>query len=96
MRDETVRRQENPDPGPSAGWSRSAYSGERAAELRGLTWRKSSVSTANGDCVEVACLPVGDVAVRDSKDKNGPIQRFSRDEWHQFISEIQDGISQES
>jgi hypothetical protein len=36
------------------------------------------------------------MGVRDSKDKNGPILRFSRDEWHQFMSEIQDGISPES
>jgi hypothetical protein len=36
------------------------------------------------------------MAVRDSKDKNGPILRFSRHEWHQFISEIQDGIAPES
>jgi hypothetical protein len=32
-----------------------------------LTWRKSSFSTDNGDCVEVAVLPDGQVAVRDSK-----------------------------
>lgn len=33
----------------------------------GLTWRKSSLSSDNGTCVELAPLPDGRVAVRDSK-----------------------------
>lgn len=35
-----------------------------------LTWRKSTVSSDNGACVEVAVLPDGQVAVRDSKNPN--------------------------
>jgi hypothetical protein len=95
-RDSTAGRHENPDPGPLAGSSPLAGGGEGAAGLASLAWKKSSASTANGNCVEVASLPVGRMAVRDSKDKNGPILRFSRHEWHQFISEIQDGIAPES
>lgn len=37
-----------------------------------LTWRKSSRSHQEGACVELADLPVG-VAVRDSKNPNGPV-----------------------
>lgn len=56
--------------------------------MTGLAWRKASASTANGDCVEVACLRVGGVAVRDSKDKAGAILRFGRDAWQQFLDEV--------
>jgi hypothetical protein len=50
---------------------RNVTSGATAAG-RGLRWVKSSLSYANGDCVEVARLPDGRLAVRDSKDPGGP------------------------
>lgn len=87
-RDGTAGRRENPDSGPSADSSSHICGDAGAAELRGLVWMKSSASTANGDCVEVACLPVGSVAVRDSKDKGGPILRFGHDSWQQFLNEV--------
>src|SRR6266498_4571530 len=37
-----------------------------------MLWRKSSYSSNEGECVEVASLPDGARAVRDSKDPNGP------------------------
>ena len=49
-----------------------------------LAWRKSSESL-NGDCVEVAPLP-GGVAVRDSKNPNGPMLEFTHSEWRAFIA----------
>ncbi|WP_028192434.1 DUF397 domain-containing protein [Salinispora pacifica] len=48
-----------------------------------LVWRKSSESL-NGDCVEVASLCDG-VAVRDSKNPEGAMLRFSRSEWQAFL-----------
>ncbi|MEU3166054.1 DUF397 domain-containing protein [Streptosporangium sp. NPDC006930] len=46
-----------------------------------LTWRKSTLSGANTDnCVEVANLPGGNRAVRDSKNPNGPMLNFTFDE----------------
>jgi hypothetical protein len=49
-----------------------------------LVWRKATASAANGNCVEVAPVPDGGVAVRDSKDPEGPILRFTAAEWAAF------------
>ncbi|MEV7284388.1 DUF397 domain-containing protein [Streptomyces sp. NPDC093252] len=47
-------------------------------------WIKSSYSSGEGECVEVACLP-GAVAARDSKNPTGPTLLFSREDWAGFI-----------
>jgi hypothetical protein len=56
-----------------------------------LAWRKSTHSTGNGNCVEFAALPSDNLAVRDSKDKTGPILRFSSSEWRAFVAGVKDG-----
>jgi hypothetical protein len=53
-------------------------------------WRKSSYTGGQGNCVEVATLPNG-TAVRDSKDKSGPVLRFSADAWRAFLREVKAG-----
>ena len=54
------------------------------------SWRKSSYSgNGGGNCVEVATNLPGVVAVRDSKDSQGPILTVSRDEWASFITRLQ-------
>ncbi|GAA3417774.1 DUF397 domain-containing protein [Streptosporangium vulgare] len=56
-------------------------------DLTKATWRKSSLSGGNGDCVEVADL--GDVvAVRDSKDPGGPQLVFTRGTWSAFVTRL--------
>lgn len=56
-----------------------------------MQWVKSSYSFSNGNCVEVAGLPNGDVGVRDSKDPLGPMLRFTPDEWVAFIDGVHKG-----
>ncbi|MGW0557556.1 DUF397 domain-containing protein [Streptomyces sp. NPDC002926] len=46
---------------------------------------KSSYSSGNGECVEVATNIVGLVAVRDSKLPEGPVVRFPARAWNEFV-----------
>jgi hypothetical protein len=51
----------------------------------GASWIKSSLSFANGNCVELSLLSDGGVAVRNSRHPDGPILRFTPSEWEAFI-----------
>jgi hypothetical protein len=55
-----------------------------------LPWYKSSRSAGNGACVEVAPLPSA-MAVRDSKDPDGPVLCFSAGSWRLFIADVRTG-----
>jgi hypothetical protein len=55
------------------------------ADLSRAVWRKSARSNNGGACVEVARNLPGIVAVRDSKDRDGPVLIFAPDEWQSFI-----------
>jgi Domain of unknown function (DUF397) len=54
-------------------------------EFTGLRWFKSSASGANG-CVEVAHVPGGGIALRDSKDHSKTPHIFDRNEWAAFLT----------
>ncbi|MGW2812540.1 DUF397 domain-containing protein [Streptomyces sp. NPDC001415] len=53
-------------------------------DLDGAVWRKATVSGAENDCVEVAELPHGARAVRDSKNPEREPLRFTASEWAAF------------
>ena len=57
----------------------------------GSYWVKSSLSFANGNCVEVASLPEGEIGVRNSRDVRGAVLRFTPDEWHAFLGGVRNG-----
>ncbi len=57
----------------------------------GSYWVKSSLSFSNGNCVEVANLPDGRIGVRNSRDSEGPVLRFTSDEWHAFLGGARNG-----
>jgi len=52
------------------------------------TWQKSSYSSAQGNCVEVASNLPGLVAVRDSKDPGGGHLTFERRAWEAFTAKV--------
>ena len=52
-------------------------------DLSSAVWRKSTFSGTNG-CVEVAFVQ-GRVAVRDSKQRGGPVLVFTDHEWEAFL-----------
>ena len=55
-----------------------------AVDLSAAEWRKSSFSNGGEQCVEIADLPGGGVALRDSKNPSLPALRYTIDEWDAF------------
>jgi hypothetical protein len=56
-----------------------------------VTWRKSRWSNPSGNCVEVAALPDGAIAVRNSRYPSGPALVYSRAEIAAFLAGVRDG-----
>jgi hypothetical protein len=66
--------------------------GVRASALTGARWRKSARSgPTGGNCVEIAFLAGGDIAMRNSRHPDGPALIFTRGEWDAFLGGARDG-----
>jgi hypothetical protein len=63
-----------------------------SATLTGVRWRRSSHSTAANNCVEAALVPSARLlAVRDSKDREGPALLFMPAAWDDFLRAVTAG-----
>ncbi|MFD9551459.1 DUF397 domain-containing protein [Nocardia salmonicida] len=61
-------------------------------DVTDAVWRKSTYSGPDGNCVEVAFLAGGDIAVRDTKDHGrGPVLAFGPGQWRAFLSDVAAG-----
>jgi hypothetical protein len=72
-------------------WRKSSYSASNGGDCVEVAevWRKSSYSGGNGgNCVEVARALPAAVAVRDSKDPDGPKLIFTPADWAAFTTAI--------
>jgi hypothetical protein len=74
-----------------AGGYTAALEGSAQTIVTPIAWRRSSRCSTNS-CVEVADLPGGSVAVRDSKASGpSPVLVFDPQEWQSFISGVKAG-----
>lgn len=67
------------------------HNGMSAHHLPSAPWRKSERSGAVGNCVEMAPLSCGGVAVRNSRYPDGPALIYTRDEIAAFLGGAKDG-----
>ncbi len=65
--------------------------GMPAAQLGAVRWVKSARSTAEGNCVEMAELADGQVAVRNSRFPQGPALVYTRGEIAALFSGVRAG-----
>ncbi|MGW2872933.1 MULTISPECIES: DUF397 domain-containing protein [unclassified Kitasatospora] len=60
-------------------------------EISARGWYKSSYSAQANDCVETTLVASSGMAVRDSKDPNGPALAFPTDTWTAFVTALKTG-----
>ncbi len=65
--------------------------GMPAGEVPAARWRKSRASNPTGSCVEIAELPGGRIAVRNSRDKSGPALIYPQTEAAAFLYGLKNG-----
>jgi hypothetical protein len=70
----------------------NVYNGMPAGGLSSVTWQKSQRSNPSGNCVEMGTLPDGSgIAVRNSRDPEGPALIFTFEEIAAWVGGAGDG-----
>ena len=69
----------------------TAYNGMPAGDLGAVRWRKSQHSNPNGACVELAALPSGEIAMRNSRFPVGPVLLYTQAEITAFLAGAKEG-----
>jgi hypothetical protein len=64
---------------------------ETTRPAAGSAWTKSSLSHANGNCVQIAHIEDGQVGMRDSKNATGPVLAIQPEEWRAFLDGVRNG-----
>ncbi len=88
------RSGEQASPGRASSIELSAADASRAvhfsaADVAAAAWHKSSWSSRNGSCVEVAELRHERIGVRDTKAAGvGPVLAFTHEQWAKFLTKI--------
>jgi hypothetical protein len=67
------------------------FNGMPATDLAGVTWMKSARSNSTGNCVELAKLANGSVAVRNSRHPEGPALIYTHAEIEALVLGAKDG-----
>lgn len=67
------------------------HHGMSAAAVGAANWQKASASNSQGNCVEVAPLPDGQIAVRNSHHPLGPVLIYTRSELAAFLNGAKNG-----
>jgi len=65
--------------------------GIMAQALGAVEWRKSTASNPSGNCVEAAPLADGQVAIRNSREPDGPALVYTRSEIAAFLAGVKGG-----
>ncbi|MFE9068495.1 DUF397 domain-containing protein [Streptomyces violaceusniger] len=65
--------------------------GTPASAITGAQWIKSALSNAQGACVELAKLPDGEVAMRNSRHPEGPALVYTQAEIAAFVAGAKSG-----
>jgi hypothetical protein len=67
-------------------WRKATRSQANGECVEVAAWRKAARSQGNGNCVEVAALGETHIAIRDSKDPQGPHLVFGPSTWRAFAA----------